>query len=52
MKRSSLGQPKVNHGRSTPAHTPQNDWHKSTGSRTTRIGSGYYNYRRHAYVRR
>ena len=52
MKRLSLGHPNVNHGKFTPAHTTQNDWHRPTGNRTTRIGGGYYNYRRHAYVRR
>ena len=52
MKRLSLGQSKVNHGKFTPANTTPLDWHKPTGSRTTRIGGGYYNYRRHAYVRR
>ena len=52
MKRLSLGQVKVNHGKFTPVNTTPLGWSKPTGNRTTRIGGGYYNYRRHAYVRR
>ncbi len=52
MKRQSLGQNKVNHGKFTPESTTPLLWNKPTGNRTTRIGGGYYNYRSHAYVRR
>lgn len=52
MKRLSLGQSKVNHGKFTPESTTPLLWNKPTGNCTTRIGGGYYNYRRHAYVRR
>lgn len=52
MKRLSLGQNKVNYGKFTPESTTPLLWNKSTGNRTTRIGGGYYNHRRHAYVRR
>lgn len=55
MKRLSLGQNKVNHGKFTPESTTPLLWNKSTGNRTTRtprIGGGYYNYRSHCYVRR
>ena len=52
MKRTGLSISKVNHGKFTPANATPLSWHKPTGNRTTRIGGGYYNYRRHCYVRR
>ena len=52
MKRIGLSSISKGFGRTFPVNTTPIDWHKPTGSRTTRIGGGYYNYRRHAYVRR
>ncbi len=52
MKRHGLSLVKLNKGQFTPVYATPNDWHKPTGNRSSRIGSGYYNMRRHAYVRR
>lgn len=31
---------------------PHYNWRTATGTHSTRLGSGYYNNRRHSYVRR
>ena len=52
MKRPGPSHKKVNKGQFTPVYATPNDWHKPTGIRSTPVGNGYYNMRRHAYVRR
>ena len=52
MRRTRLIIKVQHYERNRQATTTPVSWYRLTGTHSTRLGSGYYNNRRHSYVRR